>query len=172
MPADEEGIVCHPFAPICGLSSRILILGSMPSVHSRQQGYYYGHPQNRFWPLLAYLFQADQPQDDAARHQLIVQNNLALWDVLQQCRIKGSADSSIKAAKANPVDQLLGQYPIIAVFANGQTAARLYKVHLEPLTGLPIKTLPSTSPANARFTLEHLADAWQEVKVLASRPYE
>ncbi|MDW7656041.1 MAG: DNA-deoxyinosine glycosylase [Bacillota bacterium] len=163
---DDRQPVCHPFEPVCNASSRILILGTMPSVLSRQNRFYYGHPQNRFWPLLARLFHACIPQTIEEKTALILAHNLALWDVLQQCRIQGSADSTIQDVVANPIDQLLVRCPIKAIFANGQTAGILYRRHIEPFTQMPITILPSTSPANARFSLEDLAVQWHIIQTV------
>jgi hypoxanthine-DNA glycosylase len=154
-------VIQHPFAPVCDASSRILILGTMPSFLSRQNRFYYGHPQNRFWPLLARLFNEPVPQTIEEKTALILEHNLALWDVLQQCRIQGSADCTIRDAVANPIDQLLARCPIQTIFANGQTAGTLYRRHIEPDTQMPATILPSTSPANARFSLDDLASQWQ-----------
>jgi double-stranded uracil-DNA glycosylase len=158
--------VCHPFEPVCGASSRFLILGTMPSVLSRQNRFYYGHPQNRFWPLLARLFHERIPQTIEEKTALILAHKLALWDVLQQCRIQGSADRTIRDAVVNPIGQLLAQYPIEAIFANGQTAGTLYRRHIEPVTRMPAVILPSTSPANARFSLDDLAARWDVIRTV------
>jgi hypoxanthine-DNA glycosylase len=133
----------------------------MPSVQSRYNSFYYGHPQNRFWPLLALLFDEPAPLTSEEKTALLLRHHLALWDVLQQCRIQGSADSTIQDAVANPIDQLLAHCPISTIFANGQTAGTLYRRHIEPVTQMPITILPSTSPANARFSLNDLASQWQ-----------
>lgn len=161
---DNGQTVRHPFDPVCDASSRILILGTMPSELSRQNRFYYGHPQNRFWPLLARLFRERIPQSIEEKTALILRHQLALWDVLQQCRIQGSADSTIQEAVANPIDQLLKRCPIKAIFTNGQTAGTLYRRHIEPITQTPAAILPSTSPANACFSLDDLAAQWNVIR--------
>lgn len=152
--------VIHPFEPVFSSSSRILILGTMPSVLSRQNNFYYGHPQNRFWPLLARLFHERIPQTIKEKTNLILTHQLAVWDVLRQCQIRGSADNTIRDIVTNPIGQLLARCPIEAIFANGQTAGSLYRRHIEPVTRIPITVLPSTSPANARYSLDDLATDW------------
>lgn len=163
MQTEDSQFVYHPFEPVYDASSRVLILGTMPSVQSRQNSFYYGHPQNRFWPLLALLFDEPVPLSTGEKTALLLKHHLALWDVLQQCRIQRSADRSIRDAVVNPIDQLLARCPIEAVFANGQTAGGLYRRRIEPVTHLPVTILPSTSPANARFSLDDLALRWQVI---------
>lgn len=155
--------VCHPFEPVWNATSRVLILGTMPSVQSRRSQFYYGHPRNRFWPLLARLFACPVPQTTGARRALILDHQLALWDVLQQCSIQGSADSSIRSPAANPIADLIACCPVELVVANGQKAGTLYRQHVQTQTRLPVIVLPSTSPANARFSLDDLAQAWQVI---------
>ncbi len=160
---DSTDQVIHPFAPVYGPDSRILILGTMPSRVSRQQGYYYGHPQNRFWQVLAELFQVPVPKIQADREKLLLDHQIALWDVLQQCRISGSSDSSIRVPVPNDLIWLLGKCPIQRIFTNGQTAARLYRTWCEPHTLFPCVGLPSTSPANGRYSKEMLCAAWRQI---------
>lgn len=151
----------HPFPPVYDEGSRILILGSFPSVKSREQGFFYGHPQNRFWRVLAAVFADEVPGTVPDRRAFLLRHGVALWDVLAACEIEGSADASIRAAAPNDLGPILAAAPIRAVFANGQTAGKLYRTHIEPLTGRPAVTLPSTSPANAAWSLERLIEAWQ-----------
>lgn len=153
----------HPFPPVFDASCRILVLGTFPSVASRADGFYYGHPRNRFWPLLAALFHAPVPATVAEKTALLLQNGVALWDVLQSCEIAGSADSAIRDPVANDLSTLLSQAPIRRVYANGQTAARLYRRYAREAVGLPVVALPSTSPANAAWSLEGLKEAWAEL---------
>lgn len=156
-------VVQHPFAPIWDESCRILILGSMPSVQSRSRGYYYAHPQNRFWPVMAALFQTGLPADNLARARLLLDHQIALWDVLATCEIQGSADSSIRNPVVHDLRPILAASPIRRIYANGQTAAQLYSRYDEPVTGQPCIILPSTSPANGRFRLADLIDAWRKI---------
>ena len=151
----------HPFAPVFDSTSRVLVLGTFPSVQSRANAFYYGHPQNRFWPVLSALFGAVVPSSVEEKTALLLAHHVALWDVLASCDIAGSADGSIRNPVPNDLSELLGQAPICTVFANGQTAAALYRRWSQPQTGLPMIALPSTSPANARCTLETLIAAWK-----------
>jgi hypoxanthine-DNA glycosylase len=157
-------LVKHPFEPIWDKSCRILILGSMPSVQSRARGFYYANPQNRFWPVMAALFQADIPKDDPARARLLLDHQIALWDVLASCEIHGSADSSIRNPVVHDLRPLLAGSPIQRIYANGQMAAMLYNRYDEPVTGQPCVILPSTSPANGRLRLTDLIDAWHKIR--------
>ena len=148
------------FEPVFGPASRALILGSWPSPESWRQGFYYGHPRNRFWPLLAELCGAQTPATVEEKRALILQNGLALWDVLERCTVTGASDASIKDPVPVDLAALLKQAPVEAVFCNGATAFRLYETLLRPVSGIPAVRLPSTSPANAAFSMEKLAAAW------------
>jgi len=156
--------VSHPFPPVCAADSQILILGTMPSRQSRRQGFYYGHPQNRFWLVLSRLMQAEPPVGIGEKQLFLLEHRIALWDVLQQCEIEGSQDSSIRQPVPNDLAGFLKQCPIRQIFTNGLTAARLYQAWCEPSTGLPCIVLPSTSPANGRYSLPDLCLAWQPVR--------
>lgn len=148
------------FEPVFGPASRALILGSWPSPESWRQGFYYGHPRNRFWPLLARLCGAQTPATVEEKRALILQNGLVLWDVLESCTVTGASDASIKDPVPVDLAALLKQAPVVAVFCNGATAFRLYETLLRPVSGIPAVRLPSTSPANAAFSMEKLAAAW------------
>lgn len=137
-------------------------MGSLPSPKSRQQGFYYAHPQNRFWRLMAALCGAQLPKDIPAKKALLLSHGLALWDVLQSATIQGAADATIKNPVAVDLTGLLARAPIQAVFCNGAAAHRLYQTHLQPRTGIAAHRLPSTSPANAAFSLEKLQQQWGE----------
>lgn len=158
------GSVTHPFEPIWNENCRVLILGSMPSVQSRSRGFYYANPQNRFWAVVAALFDDDVPSDDQGRQRLLLDHHIALWDVLAHCDIQGSADSSIRNPQAHDLSPILSGSPIRRIYANGQTAAQFYTHYIEPETGRPCITLPSTSPANGRFSLADLIEAWQKIR--------
>ena len=153
----------HPFPPVYDENSNILILGSFPSVKSREQGFFYGHPQNRFWRVLAAVFEDEVPMTVPDRRAFLLRHGVALWDVLSACEIEGSADASIRSAAPNDLGPILAAAPIRAVFANGQTAGKLYHAYLEPGTGRPALVLPSTSPANAAWSLERLIETWQVI---------
>lgn len=148
--------------PVHGARAGALILGSFPSPKSREQGFYYGHPQNRFWPLLAEICGAPAPApgDIEGKKRLITQNGLALWDVICCCSIRGASDASIRDVRPNDVPALVRALGVRAVFCNGAAAARLYARYLQPQTGLPAVRLPSTSPANAACAPAQLRAAW------------
>ena len=150
------------FLPVYDKNSRALILGTWPSPKSREMGFYYGHPQNRFWPLLAALTGEPVParEDIAAKKQLLLRHGLALWDTLERCTITGASDASIRDAMPNDIAGLLRKAPIRAVFCNGATAYRLYQKYLEPVPDIPAVKLPSTSPANAACRPETLRQVW------------
>ena len=137
------------FAPVYDDRSRALILGTWPSPKSREMAFYYGHPQNRFWPLLAAL--TGEP---------LLRHGLALWDTLESCTITGASDASIRDVVPNDIAGLLRKAPIRAVFCNGATAYRIYTKYQQPLTGIPAVRLPSTSPANAACSPARLEELW------------
>ncbi len=150
----------HPFPPLFDERSEILILGSFPSVKSREQLFFYGHPQNRFWRVLAAVFDCAIPETIAEKKTFLLQNHVALWDVIASCEIQGSADSSIRNAVANDLSPILRNAPIRCIFVNGGTAKKLYDRHILPVIGREATVLPSTSPANAAWSLERLTEAW------------
>lgn len=155
--------VVHPIAPLYAADSRVLILGSFPSVKSREQAFFYGHPQNRFWRVLAALCACVSPQDIAEKKALCLAHGIALWDVIASCEITGSADSSIRNAVPNDLTPILSAAPIERIFTNGKTAGKLYDRYILPQIGKPAVCLPSTSPANAAYSFEKLLEAWQVV---------
>ena len=151
----------HPIPPICDSDCRILILGSFPSVKSREGMFFYHHPQNRFWQVMAAVLEAPVPETIAEKTDLLLRNHIALWDVIASCEITGSSDSSIRSVIPNDLAPLLAAAPIKAVFCNGGTAFRLYNRYARQQTGLEAALLPSTSPANAAWSLPRLIEAWQ-----------
>lgn len=153
----------HPFPPLYDDRSRILILGSFPSVKSRETAFFYGHPQNRFWRVLARLLDAPAPQTVEEKSALLHTRHIALWDVIASCRIEGSSDSSIRDAAPNDLTPILHVAPIRAVFCNGASSYVLYQKHQAKATGLAAVQLPSTSPANAAWSLDRLTDAWRVI---------
>ncbi|HAF26738.1 MAG TPA: DNA-deoxyinosine glycosylase [Lachnospiraceae bacterium] len=155
-----KNIEKHPFPPLYDKTSRVLILGSFPSVKSREQMFFYGHPQNRFWKVIPAIFKEKVPETIEEKKSLILRNHLALWDVIAECEITGSSDASIKNAKANDLGEILRNAPIEKIIVNGKTAEKLYIKYIEPLTGIKAVVMPSTSPANAAWTLEKLIEAW------------
>ncbi len=154
----------HPFPPLYSSHSTTLILGSFPSVKSREQLFFYGHPQNRFWRVLASVFHCAVPETITEKKALILSNRLALWDVLAACEIQGSADSSIRNAAANDLSPILQNAPITRIFVNGRTAEKYFLRYTAPKIGRTAVCLPSTSPANAAFSLEKLIDAWKIIR--------
>lgn len=158
----------HPIDPVFFADSRALILGSFPSVKSRESGFYYGHPQNRFWRVLAALFCEDVPQEKGEKIALLRRNRIALWDVLSRCEITGSADTSIRNEAPNDLTAIFATAKIRCVFTNGKAAHALYQKYLLPRWGIQDVCLPSTSPANAAWSLDRLIQAWQPVKLASA----
>ena len=164
--ANTDGVgaaarVVHTIEPVFDERSRVLVLGTMPSPKSREIGFYYGHPQNRFWRVLAALFDEPLPTTNEERTALLLAHRIALWDVLASCTIKGASDASIADAVPNDLRRITEAAPIQHVFCTGATAARLYRKHCEAATGIPATQLPSTSPANAAWSLDRLIEAYR-----------
>ena len=153
----------HPFLPFYNADSKILILGSFPSVASREGGFYYHYPHNRFWKVLSTLTHSSLPNTIEEKKDLLSKYKIALWDVIEQCSIKGSSDASIHDVKVSDIQTLLEKSSVERIFANGKTAGKLYEKWCEPFTCKAITTLPSTSPANATFDLEKLIRLWQVI---------
>ena len=153
--------VTHPFAPVVDEGCHTLILGSFPSVKSRENAFYYGHPQNRFWRMLAAVFRECVPEDIPSKTAMLLRHGLALWDVIASCEIEGSSDASVKNAVPVEIARVLQTAPIRRVVCNGALAAKMYRQYLLPLTGIEALTAPSTSPANAAWSLERLTEAWR-----------
>jgi len=160
----EEYInITHTFKPVWDRNSEVLILGTFPSVKSREDNFYYGHPQNRFWKVLAKILQCSIPVTTMEKKELLLSNNIALWDVIAKCDIKGSSDLSIKNVTANDLSQILSGSSIGRIYANGAKAYELYMKYSYHKTGLAITKLPSTSPANAMYTLDRLIKEWSVI---------
>ncbi len=160
-------LVIHPLEPIFDEHSRALILGTMPSPKSREVRFYYGHPQNRFWRVLAAVFGCPVPTTNDERREFVLSHRLALWDVLRSCEIKGASDASIKNAAANDLSVILDHAPIRAIFCTGTRAAALYRRLIEPKTGIAAIALPSTSPANCAVSFEALCSAYAQIRRVA-----
>ncbi|MBR0161700.1 MAG: DNA-deoxyinosine glycosylase [Oscillospiraceae bacterium] len=160
--AARERLV-HPFPPTWNGQSRILILGSFPSVKSREMAFFYGHPQNRFWHVVSAVFSDAFPKTVEERRAFLLRHRIAAWDVIASCSIVGSSDSSIRDAVANDIRPILDGAEIRQIYVNGKTAFRLYEKYLLPLTGRDAVCLPSTSPANAAWSLERLIEAWSVI---------
>lgn len=154
-------MIHHPIPPIYNKESKVLILGSFPSVKSREQCFFYGHPQNRFWKVLAAVFDQPLPSSIEDKKEFLMQNRVALWDVIASCEIKGSSDSTIKNAVANDLAPILANSSIKKIFVNGGTAKKLYDRHILPIIGIESTVLPSTSPANAAWSLARLVESWK-----------
>lgn len=155
-------MIVHSINPLFNENSEFLILGSFPSVKSREQGFYYGHPQNRFWRVMAKLCRCGVPETIEEKTKLILDNHFALWDVIHSCEIEGSSDSSISNVTVNNISPILNTAKIRKIFVNGKKAESLYKKYLEKEIGIVAVCLPSTSPANAAWSEERLFDCWQE----------
>lgn len=151
----------HPFPPVVDEDCRVLILGSFPSVKSRADGFFYGHPQNRFWRVLAAVYGEPVPQDISAKKALLLRHHIALWDVVASCEITGSSDATVKNAVPVDIARVTDTAPIRRVLCNGALAGKLYARHLEGTVSLKADVLPSTSPANAAWTLDKLIAAWK-----------
>lgn len=154
----------HPIPPLYDESSGLLILGSFPSVKSREAQFFYHHPQNRFWKVISAVYQVPLPVTIEEKRQMLYSLQLAVWDVIQSCEITGSADSSIKEAIPNDLSVILNTAPIRKIITNGDTAYRLYMKLIYPKTGMEAVKMPSTSPANAACSLERLVEAWSVLK--------
>lgn len=159
----EEKHVTHGFPPVFDENSRVLILGSMPSVKSREVSFYYGHPQNRFWRVMSAVTGEVFPEDIPGKRELLLRRGIALWDVIAECDITGSSDSSIRNVVPNDLSVILTQADIRAIFTNGAAASSIYKRYQQPQTGIAAVPLPSTSPANAAWSLDRLIKAWSVI---------
>ena len=153
----------HPFPPVWDERSRILILGSFPSVKSREEGFFYAHPQNRFWRVLAGLFGCETPQTVPEKKALLLARGVALWDTIASCEITGSSDQSIRGAVPNDLTPILAGADIAAIFTTGKKSYELYKKYIEPITGRPAVCLPSPSPANCAVHFDALVAAYGAV---------
>lgn len=151
----------HTFEPVYDSNSRILVLGTLPSVKSRENNFYYGHRQNRFWKVMAALCKEPVPETIPEKKALLLAHHIALWDVIQSCDIKGSSDSSIRNVEPTDLKRILQSADIRCILANGNKAGELYRKYQMPITGREITVLPSTSPANAAWTLDKLCEAWR-----------
>ena len=155
--------VKHTFAPVFDEASRILILGTLPSVKSREQNFYYGHPQNRFWKVIATLCEEPVPETIAQKKAMLLRHQIAVWDVIEECDIHGSSDSSIRNVVPADLSVILDHAPVERIYANGAKAYDLYRKYTYPVTGRDIIKLPSTSPANAAFQMDRLLEAWKSI---------
>jgi len=155
--------VVHNIPPLFDANSRVLLLGSIPSPKSREMKFFYGHPQNRFWRVLAAVLEEPVPETIEQKRALCLTHNVALWDTIASCEIAGASDTSIRNAVPNDIGWLLAQTEIERIFATGGKSAELYRKLIEPHTGMPVTQLPSTSPANAAWTLDRLIEAYRVI---------
>lgn len=159
----ERALITHPIPPVYDSRSEILILGSFPSVKSREAAFFYGHPQNRFWQVLAAVCEESMPVTVEEKTALLLRRHIALWDVIASCTITGSSDSSIRDVVPNDLRPILEASGLQRIFVNGKTAWKLYLKYIGPELGIPAIFLPSTSPANAAWNTEKLIDAWKVI---------
>lgn len=157
-------MIAHPFPPLYDETSQILILGSFPSVKSREQQFFYGHKQNRFWKVMASVLSCPVPETIEEKKAMLLSHHVAVWDVIGSCNITGSSDASIQDVVPNDLSSIFRQAQIRAVYANGSKAFELYQKYIYPQNGRKIVKLPSTSPANAAFSLEKLVKEWKIIK--------
>lgn len=156
-------MIYHPIKPLYDNNSEILILGSFPSVKSREQMFFYGHPQNRFWKVTAAVFGDEVPRTIEEKKVFLLKNRVALWDVIASCEISGSSDSSIKNVTPNNLSQIIDKGKIKRIFVNGKTAEKYYNKYTRDKIGMEAVCLPSTSPANAAWNMEKLIKAWSVI---------
>ncbi len=158
-------MIQHPINPIYNKDSRILILGSFPSVKSREAGFFYGHPQNRFWKVTAGVFEKEVPTTIEEKKAFLLANYIAVWDVIYSCDIVGSSDSSIKNVVANDLNVILQIADIRQIYVNGKKAEELYNKYIYPQIKREAICLPSTSPANAAWSVERLVEVWKQIQL-------
>ncbi len=161
---EDNNLIIHPIKPVYDTSSAILILGSFPSVKSREDMFFYAHPQNRFWKVIATVFGCDVPDTLEEKKELLLSEHVALWDVIGSCDIEGSADSTIKNVFVNDISIILKNADIKQIYVNGKTAEKYYNKYLRDLTGRDAICLPSTSPANAAYSMEKLVMHWSIIR--------
>lgn len=153
----------HTFDPVFNTESKILILGSFPSVKSRENNFFYGHPQNRFWKVMAKVLEWEVPTTIEEKREMLLKNHVAVWDVIASCSIVGSSDISIKDVVVNDFSKILENSKVERIYVNGGKAYELYHKYAEKVTGIKAVKLPSTSPANAAWSLEKLKKTWKEI---------
>ena len=154
-------MVYHNIPPVFDKNSEVLILGSFPSVKSRETHFFYGHPMNRFWKVIAEIYGCPVPYDTPSKKKLLLDNRIALWDVIGSCEINGSSDSSIRNAVPNDIAALVEKTGISRIFANGATSYNMYNRFCRDSVGIDAVKLPSTSPANAAYSIDRLVSEWE-----------
>ena len=158
-------MIVHPISPVYDKDSKVLILGSFPSVKSREEGFFYGHPQNRFWKVASKVFGEEIPGSVAEKKAFLLRNHIALWDVIGSCEIEGSSDSSIRNVTVNDISVILKTADIRAIYLNGKKADQYYRKYLFPAVKKEGICLPSTSPANAAWNLDKMTTAWKVINL-------
>lgn len=156
-------MLIHPFKPVCNEDSEFLILGTFPSVKSRENEFYYGHPQNRFWKVLSEVFESPLPVSVNEKKSFLIKNKIALWDVIASCEIEGSSDSKIRNPVPNDISSLISKTKIKKIILNGNKAFELYIKFINTSSDIPLLKLPSTSPANASWSLDRLVLEWKKI---------
>ena len=159
----EYDNVRHTFEPIWNVDSKILILGTFPSVKSRKNNFYYGNPQNRFWKVVAKVLGCAEPMSIEEKKKMLIDSGIAIWDVIESCDIIGSSDNSIRNVPANDIERLVSLSEIRKIYANGNKAAELYRKYVKTSAEIELITLPSTSPANASYSLDRLFTEWKKI---------
>lgn len=162
--SDPTKRIKHPIPPLFDENSKVLILGSFPSVKSREAQFFYGHPQNRFWKVVSTIFNEPVPQNVDQKRELLLRNHIAVWDVIESCEIEGSADSTIRNVKPNDLSVILDVADIKEIFVNGRTAEKYFNKYTKDIIGRSAICLPSTSPANAAWSIERLVDSWKVIR--------
>lgn len=158
-------MITHPIEPVFDENSRILVLGSFPSVKSREQMFFYGHPQNRFWRVVSAVFECAVPKTVEEKRSLLLDKGIALWDVISSCDIEGSSDSSIKNVVPNDLTKIFKRANIKKIFVNGKTAEKYYNKYIKNVIKKEAVCLPSTSPANAAWSFDRLVRAWSVIRL-------
>ena len=156
--------ITHPIKPVFDEHSKILILGSFPSVRSREVIFFYGHKQNRFWKLMEMIFETEELNTIEEKKNFLHENHIALWDVIHSCKITGSSDASISDVVPNDLSVILNKSPIERIYVNGRTAEKMYRKYILDEIQRDCIVLPSTSPANAVFTMERLYEVWKQIR--------
>ena len=157
-------MIVHPIPPVFDKHSEVLILGSFPSVKSRESGFFYGHPQNRFWKVTAAVFSEETPATIEEKKAFLLRNHIAVWDVIGSCEIEGSSDATIRDVTVNDLDIILKKADIKSIYVNGKKAYQMYQRYTQPVIGREAVCLPSTSPANAVWNIDKLIEAWRVIR--------
>lgn len=157
-------MIVHPIPPVYDENSKVLILGSFPSVKSREAQFFYGHPQNRFWKVVASVFEDELSETIDEKRAFLIRNNIAVWDVIHSCDITGSSDASIKNVVPNDLSIILNNANIRNIYVNGKTAYKYYEKYTKELIKREAICLPSTSPANAAWNMDRLISEWKVIK--------